>query len=56
MITYVRLFVSHDETQTENRVFQNCFNVFSKSYNNAANKYAEIIFSIVNELSKSDNK
>ena len=32
------------------------FNFVSKQYNNAANNYAEVIFSLVNKFIKSDNK
>ena len=46
----------HIETQKENRVFQSYFNFVSKPYNNAANKYAEVIFSLVNEFIKSNTK
>ena len=51
MTTNVRFFLSHDETEKDNRVFRSHFNFVSKLYN-----YAEVIFSLVNEFIKSDNK
>ena len=52
----VGFFLSDDETQKENRVFQSFFDFVSKQFINTANNYAEVIFSLVNKFIKSDNK
>ena len=56
MTTNVRFFLSYDETQKENQVFQTYFNFVGKPYKDAANNYAEVLFSLVKVFIRRDNK